>query len=161
MEQTKQPLQQFSALISDLIKLTKLMSDLLSEEAKAIQNRTPDVLGRLIERKKEIAQSLNVKTHQLDHFLTLNGFQGGKEGVNIWLQSIPNSNPIHAGWATLKKLTEACAKQNETNGASVRIMQQHARRSLDILRGKHQSDTFYGADGYSKRERLCNSILTV
>ncbi len=161
MKQPKQQLQQFTALISEILKLTNLMSKLLTKEAETLKGSSPETLNELIEHKKQVAQSLNVKTHQLDHFLISNGFQCGKVGINSLLQAIPSSNPTHSIWSKMKAATEACAKQNEINGATIRIMQQHARRSLDILRGRHQSDSYYGADGYSKRENRSNSLLTV
>jgi flagella synthesis protein FlgN len=161
MKQSKQQLQQFAALISEILKLTRLMSKLLSKESTTLKENRPETLNELIEHKKQVAQSLNVKTHQLDHFLISSGFKGGKEGITAWLQTVPSSNPIHSTWSKMKVATEACAKQNEINGATIRVMQQHARRSLDILRGRHQSDSFYGADGYSKKENRSNSILTV
>jgi len=161
MKQTKQQLQQFSALITDLLKLTKFMSVLLDKESDALQKRAPEALGKLVEEKKQIAKTLNLKTHQLDHFLVSCGLKNGKEGMMTWLQALPASHPIQSDWSKLEVLTRACAKQNEINGTSVRVMQQHTKRSLDMLRGPHQSDTFYGADGYSKRENHSNSILTV
>jgi flagella synthesis protein FlgN len=156
----KQQLQQFSALVIDLNKLTKQMSALLSEESDNLKSSSPEALSDLTEKKKQIAQSLNIKTHQLNHFLASNGFKEGKEGINNWLKKLPASHPARSEWLELRAITETCAKQNEINGATVRVMQQHARRSLDILRGRHQSDTFYGADGYSKRENNSSSILT-
>ncbi len=161
MTNMKQQLQQLSVITIELSKLTKQMSALLSEETDTLKAGSPEALSHLTEQKKQTAQSLNIKTHQLNHFLVSNGFQEGKEGMSNWLKKLPTSHPAHSDWAKLRAITEACAKQNEINGATVRVMQQHARRSLDILRGRHQSETFYGADGYSKRENSSSSILTV
>ncbi len=161
MKQSEQNLQQFSALLNRLNRQASSLSAILTKEAETLTDGAPKELEKITASKQQIVQKLDLHYQQLDHFLKSCSLPYGKEGITRLLKQIPPSHQLHGDWLKLRALTKSCARQNEINGTSVRVMQQHAKRSLDILRGRHQSETFYGADGYTKRESYSTSILTV
>lgn len=153
--------RQFETLLSQILLLTEKLAAQLSKESEALKGRSPEQLNQVSRDKKELVAVLDQKTAQLNHFLAQQQLPGNKKGIEQLLNQFPNNHPNNQNWKKIVQLTEECEKLNNINGTTVRVMQQHAKRCLDILRGNHRPETFYGADGYSQRESVSNSILTV
>ena len=61
-------------------------------------------------------------------------------------------------WKQIQQLCAECKTLNEQNGASIELLSLHAKRSLDILKGKSSAASTYGRDGVTQTDALTHTL---
>ncbi|GAB4365217.1 MAG: hypothetical protein Kow0060_22560 [Methylohalobius crimeensis] len=84
----------------------------------------------------------------------LTGQPDGKDIIPGWLADLTSTGPaeIQAVWEEIRRLARRCREMNESNGATIALLQEYNRKSLELVFGQRRQRVGYGADGQVQAE---------
>lgn len=143
--------------------LTKQLHQQLAQEAETLKTGQPaELIDQSTARKKQLVHQLEGLHAQLSRLLTDEQLPNDQEGVSLYFQraetaSLPTAETL-ANWKQIQRLCAECKVLNEQNGASIELLSLHAKRSLDILKGKPRGANTYGRDGITQTDTLTHTL---
>lgn len=150
-------------LVSNILFLTKQLHQQLAQEANILKSAPqPAELDSCTANKKQLASRLEEFNQQFNEILAADDLPSNQHGINEYFQRAASSGlPVAdtvANWREIQRVCAECKSLNENNGASIDLLSQHAKRSLDILKGKNRGTNIYGRDGIPKSDPLTHSL---
>lgn len=150
-------------LVARILVLTEqLRQQLASESALLKAAPNPAELDGCTANKKQLLSQLEEVNRQLGGILAREGLPHNQEGVNEYFRRASlaglETAETAANWREIQLVCGECKALNESNGASLELLGQHAKRSLDILKGKNRGATVYGRDGAPKNDALTHTL---
>jgi flagellar biosynthesis protein FlgN len=151
-------------LLLNILTTTQQLHQQLAQEADILKAGQPsELIDQSTAQKKQLAQQLEQLHAQLSQLLTSAKLPNNPEGILLYLQqaetaALPATAETLANWRQIQQLCAACKNLNEQNGASIDLLSQHAKRSLDILKGKTQAANTYSRDGATQTESLTHTL---
>jgi flagella synthesis protein FlgN len=131
--------------------LTQILA-LLEAEAEALKMRDSQELERIALSKQEEAGILNELSTRQEAFLRAQGFSPDRAGMEAFLNQPQwlETEFLQSRWAEVIRLSSACRRQNEINGAYIGLLRPYVETLLDVLHGPTSEGT-YGPDGAKRR----------
>jgi flagella synthesis protein FlgN len=144
---------------------TQELFQLLGEEASLLRkNNDPDLLANIAAAKQLLVTQLNLFTKQLGQILDTEKYTLSHDGIRNYLDKARHAGlkatELSQYWLEITELSKKNQELNEQNGASIDILTRHNRRSLHIIKGNTQTNT-YGPDGATSGELQSNSLVSV
>jgi flagella synthesis protein FlgN len=121
-----------------------------------------ELIDNITAQKKQLIGQLEAFNTQFSQVLVAENLPNNQTGINEYFKraeaaGLPtNETVMH--WQQIQLICAECKDLNEQNGASIELLSLHAKRSLDILKGKTQGPNTYGRDGVSQSEALSHSL---
>ncbi|CAG7856950.1 hypothetical protein MCAMS1_01628 [biofilm metagenome] len=150
-------------LVINILSLTKQLHQQLAQEAKILKTAPQAAeLDNCTANKKQLTSRLEQFNQQFSEILAANGLPNNQNGINEYFQraalaGLPTADAV-ANWQEIQFVCAECKYLNESNGASIDLLSQHAKRSLDILKGKNRGANVYGRDGITKSDPLTHTL---
>lgn len=153
-------------LLKNTLSLSQSLLDLLTMEAENLQSCTdPTAISDIASNKKQAVYQLEQYSKQLSQILATEKLPLSPLGVIDYFNKakaakldISKSSNL---WKEVLSISKKCKSLNETNGASINLLSQHAQRSLHILKGQSQQVSTYGPDGSAYSEHSSQSLFSV
>jgi flagella synthesis protein FlgN len=150
-------------LILDIVEATAQLRQQLAQEAELLKTGPQaELIDASAAQKKRLANQLEGLNSQLGRLLAAEQVTTNQEGVALYLQraeaaGLPTAQTL-ANWRQFRRLCAECQALNEQNGASIELLSLHAKRSLDILKGKTHATNTYGRNGTAQSESLNHTL---
>jgi flagella synthesis protein FlgN len=150
-------------LILNILTKTQQLHEQLAKEADILKaGQPPELIDQSTTQKKQLANELEALHAQLNQLLATEKLPNNQEGVQLYLQqaatvALPTTETL-ARWRQIQQLCAECKTLNEQNGASIELLSLHAKRALDILKGKDQTANTYGRDGITQSDALTRTL---
>ena len=153
-------------LLNKTLTLTTQLLELLNKEASALQQRKQaQIITSLATDKKSTVAQLEQLNKQLSQVLATEQLKLDAPGIEHYLEKADQRGIATANcrlqWQNILMLAKQCQMLNEKNGASIRLLQHHNQRSLNLLRGKKPTASTYGRDGSTYNERFSQALYSV
>jgi len=153
-------------LLANGFKSTHNLFELLKAEYQLLKVKTdPASLAALAEHKKDVVTQLEQFSKQLGQVLATEKLLMNQDGVISYLAKAKaagiNIADSANSWRNIAELSKTCRSLNEQNGASIDLLNRHAQRSLQIMRGKTPLTTTYGPDGSTRSELFSHTLVSV
>ncbi|NOS74733.1 MAG: flagellar protein FlgN [Methyloglobulus sp.] len=150
-------------LILNTLNLTRQLYQELIQEAALLKNSPQaELLDAVTANKKQLVSELEQFTLQLGQILATEKLPNNQDGVKEYFQRAENSGlpttETRSNWAQIQIVCSECKGLNEQNGASIELLAQHAKRSLDILKGKPRTPNTYGRDGITQSDPVSHTL---
>ena len=133
--------------IGDSLMLARDLKDALEVERKALETQDLDALTTIVNRKTACAEKLNVLDGNRGALLQDWGFSENADPMQDLIQWCDDNDVIANRWAELMTVAAEGNNLNLTNGAIIRVRQQHFESSLSVLRGVTPGSDTYGRNG--------------
>ncbi|MCP5089575.1 MAG: flagellar protein FlgN [Gammaproteobacteria bacterium] len=133
--------------IGDSVIHAKALKDALEIERKALETQDVDALSAIVHRKTACAEKLKVLDQNRGALLQEWGFSDGADPMHDLIQWCDDNDVIGDRWAELMAVAAEGNNLNLTNGAIIRVRQQHFESSLSVLRGVTPGSDTYGRNG--------------
>jgi flagellar biosynthesis protein FlgN len=151
------------SLVLNILLLAKQLHQQLSQEAEILKSSPqPANLDSVTDNKKQLVSRLEELNLQLSQVLAAEKLPNDQHGMNAFFQKAAMAGLLTPemvnNWQHTQLICTECKMLNEHNGASIDLLSQHAKRSLDILKGKPHGTNIYGRDGVSQRDRLDHTL---
>jgi flagella synthesis protein FlgN len=149
-------------LLNILITTKQLHQQLVQETGILKTGLPPELIDQCTARKKQLVNQLEELHSQVSQLLASAQLPNNQDGINRYLQqaeaaAFPVAETL-ANWKQIQQLCAECKTLNEQNGASIELLSLHAKRSLDILKGKSQAANTYGRDGVTQSDALTHTL---
>jgi flagellar biosynthesis protein FlgN len=150
-------------LIIDILFLTEQLNQQLAQEADILKSApTAGSLDVSSANKKQLVSRLEELNQHFIQILAIEKLPNDQAGINEYFQratlvGLSTSETVN-NWQQIQLICTECKNLNEQNGASIELLSLHAKRSLDILKGKKSGANVYGKDGISQSETLANTL---
>ncbi|MBC2768518.1 flagella synthesis protein FlgN [Pusillimonas minor] len=133
------------------VRLVGLFIDTLKAEAGILESGRPDELVASSQKKEQHAEHLAQATQARDTALQVLGFAPGHAGLQAAAKAYPETSTLAA---RLTDLALQARSLNETNGATIGVLQRQNQQMLEVLQrlanaGAGASEV-YDASGKSK-----------
>lgn len=150
-------------LIANMLALAGQLQQQLIQEAEILKSGAQvHLMDESTIAKKQLANQLEQLNQQFSQILSTEKLPNNQDGVNGYFQQAEAAGlPIAGTVDTWKQIQQICSEAralNEENGASIELLNLHAKRSLDILKGKTGVANTYGRDGVTKRDALTHTL---
>ena len=120
----------------------------LDEELAALADRDSERLSAITTDKLRLVQTLEGLANQRRLLV------GPVAPDTDWADS-PQRRPVQPAWKRLTSLVDQARQNNRRNATAIDAASRYTRRAVDVLLGRRQSDTVYGALG--QRRHLTTS----
>ncbi len=151
----------FQNLLNEIDDLYKL----LLHEADALDTRSSADLKNITKEKESIIDQINVLTQQQNSFLSQHGMSDQKDGMAASLEQMINIDPqlgeLKTYWIKISDRMTKCHQLNQQNGARIELLNCHAQRSLEILKGQSNLPYTYGPTGMKQKDQSNSSTVSV
>jgi flagella synthesis protein FlgN len=150
-------------LILDTLSSTKQLHEQLLQEADTLKTAPKvELIDRITAQKKHLVNQLEELNSQFSQVLATEKLPSNQEGINEYFQraeasGLPTTEPV-THWQQIQLICTECKALNEQNGASIELLALHAKRSLDILKGKASGPNTYGRDGVTQSDELSHTL---
>lgn len=150
-------------LILNTLILTKQLHQQLAQEADILKTgQQPELIDQSTIQKKQLINQLESLHSQFSQLLASEHLPNNQEGIQLYLQRAEtaalSTKETLANWRQIQQLCAECKSLNEQNGASIELLSLHAKRSLDILKGKSQAANIYGRNGVTQSDALTHTL---
>jgi len=136
------------AVLTQEVECTERLMKSLDAERSALANRDMTALARSTEDKLVQTQELEELEQQRERLLAGMGFTGKVTDLSEYFQTLPGkTHGLRELWQQVLANTEACRKDNLTNGGILEASRQHVEQALCILRGQAGSPSLYDPNG--------------
>jgi len=140
--------QQLSQLLSEELKETNQLLDILIEEHQALSTSDPDLINVCSNNKLNALQRIEQHHTKRTHFLHSIGLSSSNKEIDAFIKRLPKENMLVDQWRELQSVAKKLQHQNEINGGVIALTQRHITLALDILSGKANiTSTTYGRSG--------------
>jgi flagella synthesis protein FlgN len=152
--------------ILSLLPLVELLYQQINQEAEILkQAQQAELIGFIASNKNQLVAQIERVSRQLSELLALEKLPNNQEGISLCFQRAEAAgfSTLEAArsWAQIVQLSADCKALNERNGACIDLLSRHAKRSLQILKGKPQIGNTYGPDGIAEADYLGRTIISV
>jgi flagellar biosynthesis protein FlgN len=150
-------------LILDTLYLTTQLHEQLTQEADMLKSAPQvELIDSITAQKKQLISQLEGLNSQFSEVLTSEKLPIDQDGINQYFQraeaaGVETSDTI-THWHHLQLICSECKALNEQNAASIELLTLHAKRSLDILKGKTSDQNTYGRDGVTQSDKLSHTL---
>jgi flagella synthesis protein FlgN len=150
-------------LILNILLLTQQLNQQLTQESEILRSAPqPKDLDLTTTNKKQLVSRLEELNQQVSQILAVEKLPNNQGGIdqffqNATLAGLPTIGTVN-NWQQIQAICAECKALNEQNGASIELLSNHAKRSLDILKGNTRGANTYGRDGVSKSDPLAHSL---
>ncbi len=153
-------------LIVNALQLANQLHQELNREAEALKKtQQAELISAIAAAKKQLVAQLEEFNSQLTQVLATEKLPNNQNSIQEYFKraetaGLPTAEAID-NWAQLMRVCAACRDLNDQNGASIALLSRHAKRSLDILKGKPEFANTYGSDGITKSDRYTRPLISV
>lgn len=150
-------------LIASMLDQAEQLRLQLNQEAEILKSGAqPHLMDQCTAAKKILAVQLDQLNRQFSQLLVSQKLPDNQDGVNAYLRQaevlgFPTGDAT-SQWEKVRQVCAECKDLNEHNGACIDLLSLHAKRSLDILKGKTGNSNTYGKDGISKSDALTHTL---
>ncbi len=150
-------------LIANMLALTGQLHQQLSQETDILKSGAQArLMDQCTAAKKQLVNQLEQLNQQISQILAAEKLPNNQDGVNGYFQQVeaaglPVAETVNK-WKQIQQICFECRTLNEQNGASIELLSLHAKRSLDILKGKTGASNTYGRDGVTKSDALTHTL---
>ncbi|GAA4034362.1 hypothetical protein GCM10022212_37190 [Actimicrobium antarcticum] len=121
---------------------------LLKEEQQKLIAARIDGLPALMESKSVVVSQLTILIKGRHALLAVDGFEASERGMRDWIAT-RDSAQIDAEWNGLLAVSAEAKELNRVNGMLIGRHLVRTNTELNILQGKPQHTSLYGANGQS------------
>jgi flagella synthesis protein FlgN len=150
-------------LIINTLELTRQLHRQFVQEADMLKDSPqPELLDTITANKRQLLSQLEQFNQQCGQVLATEKLPNNRDGFKAYFQraeaeGLPTTETFK-NWSQIQLLCSECKALNEQNGASIELLAQHTKRSLDILKGKPFSSNTYGRDGITKSDPVAHTL---
>jgi flagella synthesis protein FlgN len=153
-------------LILNALQLAQQLHQELTQETDALkETHQAELINQIAANKKQLVMQLEQFNTQLSQVLATEKLPNDQEGIREYFHRAEKAGLPASGasgnWARLMAVCAECKNLNEQNGAAIDLLSRHTKRSLDLLKGKPEFATTYGADGSTKSGRYSHTLISV
>lgn len=137
-------------LLNDSVYQALGLKEILLEEHEALQAQDTDRLEASVANKSAcVARLQQLDTQRID-LCTACGFMAGPDQMSQLIDWCDDKDELKNRWEQLLVVAAESSALNMTNGAIIRVRQQHFESSLSVLRGVNPGADTYGRHGGEK-----------
>lgn len=150
-------------LFLNTLDLARKLYQQLAQEADALKDSPkPELLDATAANKKQLVAQLEQFNVQCGQILATEKLGNNQDGIKAYFQKaeaagLPTAE-TKKNWELMRLICSECRALNDQNGAAIELLANHAKRSLDILKGKPRSTNTYGPDGAAKSDPLTHTL---
>jgi flagellar biosynthesis protein FlgN len=150
-------------LILNTLYLTRQLYQHLVQEADILKKSPQaELIDNITANKKQLVIQLEQFNLQCGHILATEGLPNNQDGIKEYFQrteaaGLPTTETIN-NWSQIQLICSECRTLNEQNGAGIELLAHHAKRSLNILKGKTRGSNTYGPDGVTQSDSLTHTL---
>lgn len=148
------------ALIHEKLQLTQRLQEILDEERVALERQDTAAIDSAAATKSQVIDQLQAKDNARTRLCEAHGFKPGVEQMQRLMESCDNDGLMQSVWQQLMALAAECRSMNMTNGAIIRLRQQHFASSLAVLSGTELNLDTYGSHGETAARPEGRAIAT-
>ncbi len=151
-------------LIVNMLAAAGQLHQQLSQEADILKSggQAAQLIDQSTAAKKQLLSQLEQLNQQFSQILTAEKLPNNQDGVSGYFERAETAGlsvvDTVSKWKQIQQVCSECKTLNEQNGASIELLSLHAKRSLDILKGKTGGSNTYGRDGVTQREALTHTL---
>ena len=134
-------------LIADSAREALALRESLEAERQALEAQDTDALQAVVLSKNAHAENLHELDRQRSTLCQQWGFSAGPDQIDNVIGWCDEDDAISGCWAELMTIAAEGNALNLTNGAIIRLRQQHFETSLSVLRGVMPGSDTYGRNG--------------
>lgn len=134
-------------IIADSIAEASDLKASLLDERGALENQDTDALHAVVHVKNSCARNLQRLERMRGELCNAWGFVDGPEQMQQVLDWCDEDEQLGRSWTRLIDIATEGNALNLTNGAIIRVRQQHMESSLSVLRGSSPGPDTYGQNG--------------
>ncbi len=153
------------AIFQDLLKDINNLYQFLLREADALDTRSSGNLQSIARDKERVISRINLLTQQQNSFLKTINLPDGDNGLRQLVDKVSKSDPqlaeLKTFWMKISERLAKCRHLNEQNGARIELLNCHAQRSLEILKGQSHLPYTYGPTGMKQKDQSNHSTVSV
>jgi flagellar biosynthesis protein FlgN len=153
-------------LILNTLYLTRRLHQQLTQEADTLK-KSPhaELINDIAANKKQLVMQLEQFHMQCGQILATEKLPNNQDGIKEYFQraeaaQLPTAESV-GNWAQIQFICSECRALNEGNGASIELLSYHAKRSLNILKGKPHGPNTYGPDGAARSDPFTRTLTLV
>ncbi|MGZ5049746.1 MAG: flagella synthesis protein FlgN [Methylobacter sp.] len=154
-------------LVTNALQLAQQLLQELNQEAGILKNpgQPTELLSNIAANKRQLVEQMEQFNSHLSQVLSLEKLPNSQEGMNEYFKRAEAANlqttNLVGKWTQLMQICADCRDLNEQNGASIDLLSRHAKRSLDIIKGKPETASTYGSNGITQSERHVRTLISV
>ncbi len=122
-------------LIAESVFQALGLKEALEKERRALEAQNMDALNAVVDSKATYVERLQKLDQERDDLCEQWGFTKGPHQMTALIEWCDEDALISAAWEQLLTVAAEGSALNITNGAIIRVRQQHFESSLSILRG--------------------------
>lgn len=146
-----------SQVISSELNCAHSLAEILQREQSALKSHDPEQVLGISREKQQAVDQMQECARQRDRLLASLGAAGGATGIDLLVQA--NSAAQCADlWRRLQEVAGKLREQNEINGGILALSQRHNKQALDLLCGRTDSGSTYGAKGQHNQDQPGHSL---
>lgn len=138
---------QFAELLGDAVYQALGLKQSLGDERDALEKQDVEAIGVAVDCKLTCVNELQRLDEKRDEFCQSLGFESGPNQIKQIIEWCDEDDLIGERWNQLMVIAAESSALNMTNGAIIRVRQQHFESSLSVLRGGMPGSDTYGRDG--------------
>lgn len=150
-------------LFLNTLDLARKLYQQLAQEADALKDSPqPELIDGIAANKKQLVAQLEQFNVQCGQILATEKLPNNQDGIKAYFQKAEvagvQTAETQKNWELMQLICSECRTLNDQNGASIDLLANHTKRSLDILKGKPRSTNTYGRDGTTKSDPLTHTL---
>lgn len=134
-------------LLNDSVYQALGLKEILLAENDALQAQDTDSLESIVDSKSTCVAKLQRLDEQRVALCTACGFDSGQDQMPQLIEWCDEKDQLKSRWDHLMIVAAESSALNMTNGAIIRVRQQHFDTSLSVLRGVEPGTETYGRNG--------------
>jgi len=138
---------QIADIIGESVLHALGLRDALAEERQALERQDTEALVAVVDNKNNAAEKLQLLDRKRAGLCQLCGFGEGPDQMADLISWCDEDQHVSKRWQQLMDIAAEGNALNMTNGAIIRVRQQHFESSLSVLRGVTPGFDTYGRNG--------------
>lgn len=148
-----------AALLQAMLEGARRMLNDLEAEYRLLQAPDAEALQEMAKSKLNHTKELQQVHQSWNRHLSQRGYKTDTAGIKAFL--IQEAPALTHLWPQIQQVLTIARKQNEINGAMVRLSQRQIANTLDILHGVTAQQKTYGPAGEAKANRQASFVCSV
>jgi flagella synthesis protein FlgN len=153
-------------LILDALQLAQQLHQELNRETEALkENLQAELISNIAANKKQLVMQLEEFSTRLTQILATEKLPNNQQSVEEYFNRAKTAglttDESAGNWTKLMVVCSECRAMNEQNGTIIDLLSRHTKRALDILKGKTESTTTYGANGSIQSSEYSHHLISV
>lgn len=145
--------------LSEEIKLTKSMINLLEDERNALANSDTVTINETSQKKRALLADLETYARKRLQLVTNMGYRRELGSVRQFLSQKDPSQALLQSWDSLNRQLQLCSDKNQINGRIISLSQRKTEMALNVLRGQlPQSSSAYNHMGKVTHNRYSSAV---